>query len=323
MKFVLSHALCPEGMDMLAGTEATVLKSTDMVQYPQALADADAVIVRVSRFRKDALDSCPKLRVIGRTGVGVDSVDVEEATRRGIPVVVTPGANSPAVAEHTVAFMFALAHNLVECHNEQLKGNYAVRDKGSMFEVAGKTVLILGLGAVGSRVAALCRAVGMKTIGYAPSKTEEQIRAMGCEVCKNLHDALPQADFVTLHVPLNSTTRSMIGRTEIAMMKPGAMVINCARGGVIDESALADALNEGRLGGAGIDCFEKDPPAVDNPLMNAKNVIVSPHNAALTRESMINVSRMCVEGCMAVLRGEKWPHVANPQVYDHPLWKEK
>ena len=124
-------------------------------------------------------------------------------------------------------------------------------------------------------------------------------------------------------MPLLDSTRNMIGEKEITSMKPSAMIINCARGGIVDEKALAAALNEGRLAGAGIDCFENDPPAVDDPLLNAKNVIASPHSAAQTKEAVIRMHKMCVEGCMAVCRGEKWPWVADKKVYEHPLWQGK
>ena len=146
---------------------------------------------------------------------------------------------------------------------------------------------------------------------------------MGCVPASDYRAILPECDFVTVHMPLLDSTRGMIGEKEIASMKPTAMVVNCARGGIIDEKALTAALNEGRLAGAGIDCFEKDPPDADDPLLNAKNVIASPHSAAQTKEAVVRMHRMCVEGCLTVLRGEKWPYVADKKVYDHPFWQGK
>ena len=287
------------------------------------MQDADAIIVRIAKMDANAIANSPNLKVIGRTGVGYDTVDVAEATRRGIPVVITPGANNLSVAEHSVALMFALSKNLVESHNEQMQGNYAIRGKGVAFELKTKSVLVLGLGSIGRLVAKICEAIGMRVIGYDPFLSKEEIESFCTEACIDYHDALPRADFVTVHVPLIDSTRSMIGEKEIATMKPSAMVINCARGGVIDEKALADALNEGRLAGAGIDCFEEDPPKIDNPLMNAKNVIVTPHSAAQTKEAVVNMAMMCVNGCLAICRGEKWPYVADKNVYNHPRWKDK
>ena len=323
MKAVFSHAVAQEALDLMEGWDTAILNTRDMAENKADIADADAIIARICHVNAEAIEAAPNLKVIGRTGVGYDMVDVEAATKRGIPVVLTPGANNRSVAEHTLALIFALSKNLVEGHNEQLKGNYAIRNKGVAFEVLDKTIGVLGLGAIGGEVARLCKAVGMKVIGYDPFLPEEKMEALGCTPTKDYKAVLPECDFVTVHMPLLDSTRNMIGEKEIASMKPSAMIINCARGGIVDEKALAAALNEGRLAGAGIDCFENDPPAVDDPLLNAKNVIASPHSAAQTKEAVIRMHKMCVEGCMAVCRGEKWPWVADKKVYEHPLWQGK
>lgn len=323
MKAVFSHAVAQEALDLMEGWDTAILNTRDMAENKADIADADAIIARICHVNAEAIEAAPNLKVIGRTGVGYDMVDVEAATKRGIPVVLTPGANNRSVAEHTLALIFALSKNLVEGHNEQLKGNYAVRNKGVAFELLDKTIAVLGLGAIGGEVARLCKAIGMKVIGYDPFLPEEKMEALGCTPTKDYKAVLPECDFVTVHMPLLDSTRNMIGEKEIASMKPSAMIINCARGGIVDEKALAAALNEGRLAGAGIDCFENDPPAVDDPLLNAKNVIASPHSAAQTKEAVIRMHKMCVEGCMAVCRGEKWPWVADKKVYEHPLWQGK
>ncbi len=323
MKFILSHAIVPEAMQMLDDCETKVLNTRDMAENKADIADADAIVARISHVNAEAIEAAKNLKVIGRTGVGYDMVDVQAATARGIPVVLTPGANNRSVAEHTVALLFALSKNLVEGHNEQMKGNYAVRNKGVAFELLDKTIAVLGLGAIGGEVARLCKAIGMKVIGYDPFLPEDKMEALGCTPAKDYKAILPECDFVTVHMPLLDSTRNMIGEEEIASMRPTAMIVNCARGGIVDEKALTAALNEGRLAGAGIDCFENDPPAVDDPLLNAKNVIVSPHSAAQTKEAVIRMHKMCVEGCLAVCRGEKWPWVADKKVYEHPVWQGK
>ena len=323
MKFVLSQDLVPEAMALLRGVEAQVLNATDMAERQADIADADAMIIRISKVSSKALHAAGKLRVIGRTGVGFDSIDVSAATARGIPVILTPGGSSRSVAEHTVAMLYALSKNLAEGHSELLKGNYGIRGKNVTFELLGKTILVLGLGAIGSEVARLCKANGLRVLGFSPSLTDEKANALWIERVRDFRAVLPEIDFLSLHMPLLDSTRNMIGETEIAVMKPTAMIVNCARGGIVNEKALTAALNEGRLAGAGIDCFEHDPPAADDPLLNARNVIASPHSAALTKEAMIRVQKMCLEGCLAVLRGEKWPYVADPSVYDHPLWQGK
>ena len=323
MKFILSHAIVPEAMQLLEGCETKVLNTRDMAENKADIADTDAIIARISHVNAEAIEAAQNLKVIGRTGVGYDMVDVAAATARGIPVVLTPGANNRSVAEHTVALLFALSKNLVEGHNEQMKGNYAVRNKGVAFELLDKTIVVLGLGAIGGEVARLCKAIGMNVLGYDPFLPEEKMAALGCEPVQDYKAVLPRCDFVTVHMPLLESTRNMIGEKEIASMKPTAMIVNCARGGIVDEKALAAALNEGRLAGAGIDCFENDPPQTDDPLLNAKNVIASPHSAAQTKEAVIRMHRMCVEGCLAVCRGEKWPYVADKKVYDHPIWQNR
>lgn len=323
MKFILSHAIVPEAMQLLDGCETKVLNTRDMAENKADIADADAIVARISHVNAEAIEAAKNLKVIGRTGVGYDMVDVQAATARGIPVVLTPGANNRSVAEHTVALLFALSKNLVEGHNEQMKGNYAIRNKGVAFELLDKTIIVLGLGAIGGEVARLCKAIGMNVLGYDPFLPEDKMAALGCEPVKDYKAALPRCDFVTVHMPLLDSTRNMIGEAEIASMKPTAMIVNCARGGIVDEKALAAALNEDRLAGAGIDCFENDPPQTDDPLLNAKNVIASPHSAAQTKEAVIRMHKMCVEGCLAVCRGEKWPYVADKKVYDHPIWQNR
>ena len=323
MKFVLSQSVVPEALALLSGHEVRVLDTLDMSERPADIADADAMIIRISRVCAEAVGAAPKLRVIGRTGVGFDSIDVAAATARGIPVVLAPGASSRSVAEHTVAMIYALSKNLAESHCELLKGNYGIRGRGAAFELLGRTVLVLGLGSIGSEVARLCKANGLRVIGYTPSLTDERAAALDIERVRDFRAALPACDFVTLHMPLTKTTRNMIGEAEIALMKPTAMIVNCARGGIVNEKALTAALNEGRLAGAGIDCFEHDPPDADDPLLNARNVIASPHSAALSKEAAVRTQKLCLEGCLAVLRGEKWPFVADQRVYEHPVWQNR
>ncbi len=322
MKFVMTQTLCPEGLALLEGVAETyVANDRDPNHYLDRMQDADAIIVRIAKMDAHAIQHSPRLRVIGRTGVGFDTVDVREATARGIPVVITPGANSHSVAEHTVAMMFALAKNLVEGHNESLKGNYEIRAKGAAFELSGKTAAFIGLGAIGKDAASLCKAIGMRVWAYDPFLGRERVEALGFEYFADYRGMLPGCDFLSLHVPLTVETRGMIGTEELASMKRTAMLVNCARGGIIDEPELAEALNAEVIAGAGIDVFEEDPPGQNHPLLRARHVIVSPHSAAQTREAVVNMATMCVRGCLSVLRGERWSHVADQGVYEHERWK--
>jgi len=323
MKFVLSHPLCPEGMEMLGSrAEVFVANDGDPNNYLDQMKDADGIILRIAKIDRHAIENSPSLKVIGKTGVGYDSIDVAAANEAGIPVVITPGANNRSVAEHAAAMMFAISKNLLEGHEETVKGNFmAVRGLGKAFEILGKKAGFIGLGAIGRETAKICRGVGMTTLAFDPFLSREQIEAEGCIYRAGYDEMLAECDFVSIHVPLLPETRGMIGEKQLGVMKKSAVLINCARGGIVDEQALADALNNGTIAGAGIDVFEQEPPEEDNPLLGAKNLLCSPHSAAQTKEAVINMALMCVEGCFAVLDGTKWPKVADRSVYDHPKWR--
>jgi len=325
MKFVLSHALCPEGMALLEEkSDIFVADNGDPNNYLEQMQDADAIILRIAKMDAHAIESSPGLRVIGRTGVGYDSVDVTAATKAGIPIVITPGCNNRSVAEHAVTMMLAASKNLVEGHVETVKGKYhAVRSQNKAFEILGKKAGFIGLGAIGRETAQICRALGMETLGYDPFLTREQIEEAGCTYYESYEAMLPDCDFVSLHVPLTPGTKDMIGREQLAKMKNTAVLVNCARGGIVNEADLIEALEKGVIAGAGTDVFVAEPPPADDPLLQAPNLICSPHSAAQTREAVIKMATMCVEGCLAVLNGEKWPFVANKEAYDHPRWQGK
>lgn len=322
MKFVMSQAICPEGMALLDNkAEIYVADNPDPNNYLEEMRDADAVILRIARMDAGAINSSPNLRVIGRTGVGYDSIDVKAATAAGIPIVITPGANDRSVAEHAVAMMFASAKNLVEGHIETTKGNFAIRGAAKAFEMFGKKVGFIGLGSIGQKTADICRGIGMETLAYDPFFTKEQIELKSCVHCGDYEEMMSVCDFISIHVPMTHETENMIAKKQLEMMKKTAILINCARGGIVNEQDLADALNNGRIAGAAIDVYAEEPPSPEIPLMCAKNLICSPHSAAQTREAVVNMAKMCVEGCLAVLAGEKWPQVANPRAYDHPRWQ--
>ena len=286
------------------------------------MKEADALIVRIAKCDGHAIENSPNLKVIGRTGVGYDSVDVETATAHGIPVVITPGANNRSVAEHAVAMMFALSKNLVEAQTEMCRGNWKIRDAKKAFELEGKTVGILGLGAIGRETAKICQGCGMKIAAYDPFMSKEQIEGFGAEYYESYEELLKISDVVTIHVPLTEETRNMIAKEQLETMKKTALIINCSRGGIVNEADLVEALKNGTIAGAGTDVYCNEPPQMDDPLLNCPNLIVSPHSAAQTREAVIKMARMCVKGCLAVAEGKKWPSVADKAVYAHPKWKD-
>ncbi len=324
MKFVMTQAVCPQGMELLKDlAKVYVADNGDPNNYLDEMRDADALIVRIAKCDGKAIAGSPALKVIGRTGVGYDSVDVAEATKRGIPVVITPGANNRSVAEHAVAMMFALSKNLYEAQTEMLRGNWKIRDAKKAFELEGKTVGVIGLGAIGRETAKICQGCGMKLAGYDPFLSREKIEALGADYYENYEDLLKVSDIVTIHVPLTEGTRDMIAKPQLEMMKDTALLINCSRGGIVNEQDLVEALKNGTIAGAGTDVYCNEPPAADDPLLNCPNLIVSPHSAAQTREAVIKMAQMCVRGCLAVCQGKKWPYVADKSVYDHPAWAGK
>ena len=323
MKFVMTQAVCPEGLQMLDGVaDVYVADNQDPNNYLDEMKDADALIVRIAKCDGHAIENSPNLKVIGRTGVGYDSVDVKTATAHGIPVVITPGANNRSVAEHAVAMMFALSKNLVEAQQEMCKGNWEIRGAKKAFELEGKTIGILGLGAIGRETAKICEGCGMKVAAYDPFLSKEQVEGYGVVYYENYEDLLKVSDVVSIHVPLTDETKNMISKKQLTEMKKTALIINCSRGGIINETDLAEALKAGEIAGAGTDVFCSEPPKTDDPLLNCPNLIVSPHSAAQTREAVIKMAQMCVKGCLAVAEGKKWPFVADKSVYDHEKWKD-
>lgn len=319
MKFVLTHPLNEAGMELLRENNADIFiaNSSDPREYLDQLKAADAFIIRLAKCDASILAACPNLKVIGRTGVGYDSIDSAYATKAGIPIVITPGANTLSVAEHVIALMFALSKNLCQADAELRKGNWLIRDANKTFELSGRKIGIIGVGAIGREVARLCQGLGMKTAGldtFAP----QNVIAAGCEPYDDLHTLLRDCDVISLHSPLTPETRGMISAPEFAVMKPGAMLINCSRGPVVDARALAHALNSGTLACAGVDVYEDEPARLSDPVFSAKNTICTPHAAALTAESNARMAYQCAQGCLAVCRGEKWPAVADRRVYEHP-----
>lgn len=328
MKVTMTEAICPEGMALLEGAdEIFVAHDANPHNYLDQLKDTDIFVVRVAdkgAIDRKAMESSAALKVVGRTGIGYDSVDVEAATELGIPVVVTPGANNRSVAEHAVTLMLALSKNLVEGDREQRKGNWKIRDAKKAFEVEEKTCLIIGLGTIGKIIARLCLGLDMKVIGYDTFLSGEQMAELGVEKYDDKFEALKAADVVIVQMPLvEGVTNNMIAKAELDAMKPTAILINCSRGELVNEPDLCAALKSGGIAGAGLDVFWNEPTRVEDEILRCPNVVVSPHSAAQTREAVIKMAAMCVKGCLAVAGGKKWPYVADKAVYDHPRWTGK
>lgn len=256
-----------------------------------AIEVADALIVRgKTKVTKEMMGEGKNLKVIGRSGTGVDNIDLAAAKEKNIAVVNAPGANAESVVEHTFAFMLALVRKLVPAVNTLKSGVWAKSDFRGM-ELSGKTLVVLGAGHIGSRVAELGRAFGMRVVIYKRGD--------------NLGSIVSQADIISIHLPLTDETREIIGKKEFKMMKKTAILVNTARGAIVDEKALIDALKIGTIAGAALDVFEVEPLSSESELLRLPNVIVTPHVAADSRESENRASLMVAEDIHRVLQGEK------------------
>jgi len=323
-KVVISHRLHEDGMKVLekAGAQVVITNSGDPKVMLPELLDAEGLIIRIGSIDRETMLKCKNLKVIGRPGVGVDDVDVKTATELGIPVVIAPGANTRSVAEHTMAMILACAKDMVHCDKELRKGNFNIRSTYKAYEIYGKTLGLVGYGHIGSILAEMATAMGMKVIVYDPFLKKEVVEAKGYKYETDLDKVVKEADVISVHSPLTPQTRGMIGEKQFALMKPNAIVVNCARGGIVDEKALAKALAENRIHSAGADVFATEPVTAAEPLFQYDNMIVSPHMAGQTREAASGVATMAAEGVMAVINGEKWPKVCNPDAYKHPRWNK-
>lgn len=278
-----------------------VVKKLPRAELLAKIQNYDALIVR-SETKVDAevITRGSKLRVIGRAGIGVDTIDVDAATHRGIIVMNTPQANTTATCEHTIAMMLALARNIPQADASLHKGEWT-RSTFMGVQLQGRTLGIIGLGRVGTQVAKRAQAFGMEIIAYDPYVSEENARANKVTLMSSLDELLAQSDFVTLHAALTQTSRGQLDADAISKMKDGARLINVARGALVDANALYEALKSGKLAGAALDVFEEEPPPPDLPLFNLPNVVVTPHLGASTAEAQRDVSIQIAEQVLDAL----------------------
>jgi D-3-phosphoglycerate dehydrogenase len=281
------------GLDLLKGAGLDVDNRPGLKgdALKDAIRGADGAVVRSgTRITAELLADPGKLRAVVRAGVGVDNIDVGAATRKGIVVMNTPGGNTVSAAEHTIALLLALCRHIPAADAGMHAGKWE-RGKFIGTQLAGKTFGIIGLGRIGMAVARRAAGFEMKICGYDPFLTPERAAQFGIELVRSIDDLLPNCDFLTVHTALTDETKGMIGAAQLAKMKRGVRVLNVARGGIIDEAALADALRSGHVAGAGIDVFEPEPPPESHPLLGAPNIVLTPHLGASTVEAQENVAR--------------------------------
>ena len=290
-RVLLSDALGPEGLARLNEQPDLEIEAKPGLapdELCRIIGDFDALIVRSgTKVTAKVLEHAKKLRVIGRAGIGVDNVDVDAATKRGIVVMNTPGGSNVTTAEHAIAMLMALTRNIPQAVAAVRAGKWPRNLLGA--EVCNKTLGVIGLGNIGTIVAERAVGLRMKVIGYDPFVTAETAARIGVELV-TLEQMYPRADYITIHTPLIPETRGLIGREAIAKMKKGVRIVNCARGGIVDEAALADAIKSGQVGGAALDVLEQEPPSPDNPLLQLEQVICTPHLGAQTGEAQVNVA---------------------------------
>ena len=291
-RVLVSDDLSPEGVEILkaAGLQVDVKLGLKPDALEQIIPEYDGLAVRsATKVTARLLERATRLKVIGRAGVGVDNVDIEAATRRGVVVMNTPGGSSTTVAELTLAHMVALARHVAQA-TASVKGGKWEKKKFQGRELAGKTLGVVGIGNIGSIVVERCQAMKMRVIAYDPFIAAEAAAKLGVTQV-SLDELWAQADFISLHVPLTEQTRNLVNAQSLARMKKGAMLVNCARGGLIDETALADALASGHLGGAALDVFEQEPPPPGHPLLQLENFICTPHIGRLDRGGAVGGGR--------------------------------
>ncbi len=321
MRVLVADGLAEEGLRRLQDAgEVLVRSGLAEGELRELLPEFDAVVVRSrTRVSATALESARRLRVIARAGVGVDNIDVDAATRRGILVLNTPESSTTAAAEHTLAMLLALVRHIPRAHAALAAGTWA-RERFLGTELAGKTLGVAGLGKIGSEVARRALAFGMRILAFDPYVTEERARRLGVEL-GTWDEVLSGSDVLTLHVPLGPDTHALIGPAELAAMKPGAILVNCARGGLVDETALREALDRGALAGAALDVFAQEPPAPDHPLLAHPLVVVTPHLGGSTLEAQRSIAVEIAEQVLAALRGDPVHGAVNAPALGEETWQ--
>ncbi len=317
-KFLVTEKIDEAGLKILEGAGEVVFASgTSEETLIRESRDVDAIIIRaLGRITVGVLSNALNLRVVGRHGVGVDNVDVEAATKRGVIVVYTPDVNSEAVADHTFGLIIASARRIAQAdHALRTRAEWKFRYECIGTNVYGKTLGIIGLGRIGRRVAKRAYGFKMRILAYDPYVTASPAEDLNVEIV-DLKTLLSLSDFVTIHVPLTKETHGLLGEEELSLMKKEAFLINAARGGVIDESALVKALALGRLAGAALDVFSKEPPDPENPLFKMDNVVVTPHMAAHTKETLRDMAVTVATDVVQALIGEIPRNIVNPEVLE-------
>ena len=325
MRVLVAEPISEEAIEYMRkeGLEVDVKNGLSREELLSIIGDYEALIVRSqTKVDKEMLDAAKKLKIIGRAGVGVDNIDIDTATQKGIVVVNAPGGNTISTAEHTIALILAAARKIPQADRSVKEGKWE-RKKFMGMELRGKTIGIIGLGRIGYEVAKRVRALEMNILAYDPYVSEERAKSVGAKLV-SLEELLRNSDIVTIHVPKTKETENLISKREFEMMKDGAILINAARGGIVDERALYEALVSGKLAGAGLDVYEKEPPDPNNPLLKLDNVVTTPHIGASTKEAQLSVGMIIAEELINFAKGMPVNNAVNlprvgPEEYQYLL----
>lgn len=292
-----------------AGLSFDMVSDLTPPENQKLLQKADALLLRTQKLPADLINKAERLKILSRHGVGYDNVDMEALNRRQIPLCVVGDANSASVAEHTMMLILALARRVSSYDQQTRAGHWRYRDGLYASDIKGKRLLLLGGGRIGRAVAKRALAFEMQVAIHDPALNPAQLHAWGVEHAASLFQALPKADILSVHIPPDQEGRPVIGAQELAALKPGAMVINTARGGIIDEAALSQALKTRHVSAAGLDVFAQEPPGPHHILFQHENVILTPHAAGLSQEAAIRMSVMAAQNIIDFFAGQLDPHL--------------
>jgi D-3-phosphoglycerate dehydrogenase len=298
-----------------AGHEFEVRKCKTAEEVIAFGRDADALCICQHPANAEVIAELKHCRIIARYGAGLDTVDIPAATRAGIVVTNVPHASSDEVAEQAIAMLLACIRKVVDHDRRVRKGEWGIYEKDPVYRMQGKTLGVVGLGNIAQKLVAKLRGFEFRVLAHDPFAKPETAAALGAELV-SLDELLESSDYISLHAPLNDDTKHLINAKTLARMKPDAILVNCSRGGLVDTAALTDALRSKRIGGAGIDVHEVEPPPADYPLYDLDNVIVSDHAAWYSEDSIRQIQREAAESVVAVLAGKRPVHLVNPGVYD-------
>jgi D-3-phosphoglycerate dehydrogenase len=313
MRVLVNDVIAEEAIEFLKSKYEVTAKFHDKDELLDVIVDYDALIVRgKTKVPKEVIEKGAKLKVIGRAGIGVDNIDVKYATEKKIPVVNAPRSSTVSVAELAIGHMISLARHLPYSDKTMKEGKWE-KKKLMGTELQGKTLGFVGCGRIGAEVVSRVKAFDMKTIAFDPYLPQEVADKIGIELT-TLEDVLKKSDFVSIHALLTDETRGMIGREQLGMMKETAYIVNCARGPIIDEKALVEALENGKIRGAALDVFDKEPPE-GSPLLGAPNVVLTPHLGASTSEAQIKAGMTIAKQVDQVLSGQKPEFPVNREIY--------